>query len=221
MRRGAVLAALFVVGCSSSPAPDAPPALGATAALPAPTASAVTSVAPTPSPPPSAVASSAAPSATSSAEPPPAPVVADNQVKPISDSDELQRRAKLLLDAVAKDEPGGADPFWFPNEPFLVLKDIKDPGKYWDQLHRAYAKDIHTLHEKRKSWDGVVFKRFELGSTPKWVKPGEEANKIGYYRSFHGQIHYEVGGEASSIDVHTVITWQGRFFVTHLNKFKK
>jgi hypothetical protein len=102
-----------------------------------------------------------------------------------------------------------------------VLKDIKDPGKYWDQLHRAYANDIHVLHKKRASWDGVVFKRFELGSTPKWVKPGEEANKIGYYRSFHGKIHYEIGGEASSIDVHTVITWQGRFFVTHLNKFKK
>jgi hypothetical protein len=215
VRRAPAFVAVLLVACSSSPAPDAPPATPASTAPVSPPAAPSSA----PAPPAPSVGASAPPSASASAES--APVVADNQVKPITDSEELQRRAKLLLDAVASDEPAGADPFWFPNEPFLVLKDIKDPGKYWDQLHRAYAKDIHTLHAKRKSWDGVVFKRFELGSTPKWVKPGEEANKIGYYRSFHGQIHYEIGGEASSIDVHTVITWQGRFYVTHLNKFKK
>jgi hypothetical protein len=151
----------------------------------------------------------------------PAPLVADNQIKPISDADELQQRAKLLLEAIATDKAETADPFWFPKEPFIPLKDIKDPGKYWEQLHHTYGNDIHALHGKRKSWDGVVFKRWEMGSAPKWVKPGEEGNRIGYYRSFHGKIHYEVGGEASSIDVLVVITWQGHWYCTHLNKFKK
>jgi hypothetical protein len=55
----------------------------------------------------------------------------------------------------------------------------------------------------------------------KWVKPGDEANKIGYYRAFHGRLHYTVGGRDAEIEVHTLITWQGRWFVTHLRKLKK
>ena len=120
-----------------------------------------------------------------------------------------------------KDEPALGDPFWFPKEPFIPLKDVKGPDKYWEQLHRAYANDIHKLHKKRRSWDGATFTRFTVGSPPKWVPPGDEANKIGYHRSFHGKLAYEIGGEAATIDVHTIISWQGRWFVTHLGKFKK
>jgi hypothetical protein len=98
---------------------------------------------------------------------------------------------------------------------------VKDPGRYWETLHKTYVNDIHALHRKRKSWAGATFSRFERGSTPKWVKPGDEANKIGYYRSFRGRLRFEVNGESESIDVHTVITWQGRWFITHLRKFKK
>ena len=69
--------------------------------------------------------------------------------------------------------------------------------------------DVHELHKKRKSWDGAKFTGFEIGSAPKWVKPGEEANKIGYYRSFDGEIHFDVDGAPTSLKVHVLITWQG------------
>jgi len=123
--------------------------------------------------------------------------------------------------AIVKDDPALGEAFWFPKEPFIPLKDVKEPGKYWEQLHRTYVNDIHALHKKRKDWSGATFGRFERGSVPKWVKPGDEANKIGYYRSFHGQLRFEVDGKSESIDVHTVITWQGRWYTTHLRKFKK
>ena len=212
----------FCLACGSgTPAADVRPADAATAAS---TASAAAAPSATAAPAPPTAAPSAAPSAIASAEPaaePPKPVVADNQVKPISDEPELAARAKGLLEAIASDDPPKGDAFWFPKEPFIPLKDIKDPGKYWEQLHRDYANDVHALHKKRKDWSGAAFQGFEIGSAPKWVKPGEEANKIGYYRSFHGKIHFEQGGEAASIDVHTIITWQGRWYVTHLSKFKK
>jgi hypothetical protein len=147
-------------------------------------------------------------------------IVADNKVSP-TEGAELQERAKGLFEAIVKDEPALGDPFWFPKEPFVPLKDVKDPGRYWETLHKTYVNDIHALHRKRKSWAGATFVRFDRGSTPKWVKPGDEANKIGYYRSFHGLLRFEVDGERESIDVHTVITWQGRWFITHLRKFKK
>lgn len=220
-------AALLVAACSSQPprgdaAPTGSaslPAASTTAAAPAASAVAPVSLdAGVPSDAGDAEASGDA-GATGEVEPA-APIVADNQVKP-TEGPELQQRARALFDAIAKNEPKVADPFWFPKEPFIPLKDIKDPGKYWEQLHRTYAADVRALHKKRKSWDGATFVRFDVGSKPKWVKPGDEANKIGYYRSFHGSLRYAIDGKEHTIDVHTVITWQGRWHITHLRKFKK
>jgi hypothetical protein len=169
----------------------------------------------------------AAPSATAEAntakppEEPAAPTDPSNKIKPPETSEELQARAKALFEAIVKDEPPLGDPFWFPKEPFIPLKDVKGPEKYWKNLHAAYAADIHKVHKKRKSWEGAKFKDFKIGSTPKWVPPGDEANKVGYWRSFRGKLRYELEGETYSIEVHTVISWQARWYITHLLKFKK
>lgn len=202
-------------------------ACGAKGASPAPSSSAAASAATTASasPPASApppASASAAPSASAppaaSAAPPEDP---KNLALPPTDGEELQTRARALFDAIVKDEAAAADPFWFPKEPFIPLKDVKDPGKYWEQLHRTYGADVRRYHKKRKRWDGAKFVKFELGSKPKWVPPGKEANKIGYHRSFHGKLRYEVDGHAHAFDVHTVISWQGRWFITHLDDFKR
>jgi hypothetical protein len=150
----------------------------------------------------------------------PAPIVADNKVEP-TEGPELLERARALLEAVARDEPERAEALWFPKEPFIPLKDVKDPGKYWEQLHRAYRNDIHALHKKRASWDRAELVSFAGWSHPKWVKPGDEANHIGYYRAFNGKLRYRAGGEDGELEVHTMITWQGRWYCTHLRKIKR
>jgi hypothetical protein len=218
--RIAVVLALTLAACGNSSPPSRDPAEGASMA---PAASS-----PPPAPPsatPAAVTASApidagAPAASAEAEDAgPAPIVADNKVAP-TEGPELLERARGLFEAIVQDNPDLADPFWFPREPFIPLKDIQDPGKYWTQLHRTYGTDVHILHKERKSWAGAKFVGFDGWSPSKWVAPGKEANKIGYHRAFHGKIHYRVGGEEASIDVHTIITWQGRWYVTHLRKFK-
>lgn len=224
---------LLLVGCANSaPHGDAAAAPSAMGSAAPPTTTSVASAAP---PPATASASAAPPQATaiasaaapSTAEPADAGAgdagatafAADNKVSP-TEGEELTARARGLFDAIVKDDPALGDPFWFPKEPFIPLKDVKDPGKYWEQLHRTFVADIHALHKKRKSWSGATFTAFTRGSNPKWVKPGDEANKIGYYRSFHGQLKFDVDGKSESIDIHTVITWQGRWYITHLRKFK-
>lgn len=149
------------------------------------------------------------------------PFVADNKVLPPLESDDLTDKAKKLLDAIIRDDPAVGESFWFPKEPFIPLKDVKGPDKYWNNLHATYARDIHALHRKRKSWEGATFVSFKMGSTPKWVPPGDEANKIGYYRSFRGKLTYRIDEKNTTIDVHTIISWQGEWFITHLSKFKK
>jgi hypothetical protein len=222
-RTSTLLLMVTLAACANSPPPPdkAAPATSVSATVSSPVASAS---APTAEPILSASATAsasavAAPSATASAAVEPAPVVADNKVNPVEDAD-LQTRAKALFEGIVKDDAAIAEPLWFPREPFNILKDIKDPEKYWKQLHKAYAKDVHKLHESRSSWDGATFVRFERGSAPKWVKPGEEGNKIGYYRSFHGKLVYSVAGAESSMEVRVVITWQGKWYITHLSKFK-
>ena len=144
-----------------------------------------------------------------------------NRTQPPLDSEELQAQARALFEAIVANDAARGESFWFPKEPFIPLKDVKGPDRYWDTLHKTYVNDIAGLHRQRKSWDGATFKGFVLGSAPKWVKPGEEANKIGYHRSFRGKLRYEIEGETHAIEVRTVISWQGRWYITHLRKFKK
>lgn len=224
----AALALVALTACSKAPSESPPPA-GALLTLPS---------GPHVEPPPAVAAPPAAPpivSARADAQAPreptkdlegdalaaTTPIDWKNEVKYVAESEELTERARSLFEAIVRLEPDRAEAFWFPKEPFVPLKDVKNPGRYWDNLHRAYLDDVRALHRKRKSWDNAVFERFTVGSPPKWVKPGDEVNKIGYYRSFHGTIHYRINDKPATIDVHTIITWQGRWYVTHLRKLKK
>ena len=216
--RGTLLLSLLLAACGG----DKTSPSGASTTSPAP---------PPPSSAPPATTTTEMPSSTASTTaaddagaPPPAPKDADydpaNKAKPPIDSEELQARARGLFDAVVQNNPTLGEDFWFPKEPFLILKDIKDPGKYWDQLHRAYVKDIEKLHNKRKSWEGAEFEKFEPGSPPKWVKPGDEGNKIGYFRTVKGNLVYKAEGKSHKLEVRVLISWQKRWYITHLGKFK-
>lgn len=214
--------------CSERAGPS--PASAVSTATPAPSAASAPAASAT-----APAASASAPAASATAAPSAAPDAgaeedaagedagarADNKVLPPRESEDLEARARGLFEAVVKNEPELGEPFWFPKEPFVPLKDVKNPGKYWDELHRLFVADVKDFHRKRKSWEGARYKRFELGSTPKWVPPGEEANKIGYYRSFRGKVFYELDGKTYHLPVHTVISWQGRWYITHLGKIRR
>jgi hypothetical protein len=139
---------------------------------------------------------------------------------PSRESESLAKQARALFDAIAGDTPENALVFFFPREPFLVLKDVKDPGRYHDELVRAFRHDIHQLNGTRRSWEGARFVGFELGSPPKWIKPGVEWNKLGYYRTFDAKLRYEVSGKQKLLFVHTIISWDGKWYVTHLVRVK-
>src|SRR5204863_6129440 len=91
----------------------------------------------------------------------------------------LTLRDKHLFQAIVENQPELADDFFFPKEPFIPLKDVADPARYFDQLMATYHRDIASLHAKRKDWSGAAFVSFDLGTTPGWVAPGKEYNKIG------------------------------------------
>jgi hypothetical protein len=147
-----------------------------------------------------------------------APVRDDDQnteLPPLA-SEDLSARAAQLFEAIKSGKPELADPFFFPREPFLTLKDVDDPGRYHRQLVAAYHNNIRDLHKSRKSWEGAELRAIELVEKPKRIPPGREWNKIGYFRTKGARMEYEIQGRRRFIEVHTVISWDGRWYVTHL-----
>src|SRR5258706_171674 len=140
----------------------------------------------------------------------------ENRSLPARTSPDLTERARHLFQAIIQNEPTQADDFFFPKEPFIPLKDVADPGRYFDQLIATYHRDIASLHAKRRDWSEATFVSFELGTEPGWVAPGKEYNKIGYFRTFRGKLTYSIGDKTRDLSVTTIISWYGRWYVTHL-----
>jgi len=136
-------------------------------------------------------------------------------------SDDLSERAGQLFDAIKEGRPELGDAFFFPREPFLSLKDVDDPGRYHAELVRAYRHDIKELHTRRKSWDGAALRGIKIEEEPKRVPPGREWNKIGYFRTRGAKLEYEVAGHRRFIEVHTLISWDGHWYVSHLSPIRR
>jgi hypothetical protein len=146
--------------------------------------------------------------AASLSEPPPRP--------PVGDADEKARR---LFDAIVHDDPARAADFFFPRDAFVLVKAMAEPGRYHDRLRKRYDDDIHALHKTLAPGD-KEFERFELVKRGGWVKVGEEGNRLPYWVSRHSWLHYRAAGKPQKLEVRVLITWDDRWYVTHLNEFK-
>lgn len=160
------------------------------------------------------------------AEPPPsaAAVPAHNRADqreppPRPDASSAERRAKLLFDAIVRDDPALAQDVFFPRDAFLLVKDIRDPGRYFDQLHARFVADIHALHRTLPGLADARFDHFELARRGAFMRVREEGNRLPYWASRHSVLHYKSHGEAHHFEVRVLITWDDQWYVIHLNEF--
>ncbi len=134
--------------------------------------------------------------------------------------DELQARAKKLFEAIQKDEPEIAMAMFFPREPFIGLKDVKDPSAYWDKLVKEYKAHIHSYHKKLgKKAAEAEFESFELNpKTQVYVAPKKEFNKTGYNKVSKSKLRYRLKGKPRTLDIATMIDHESKWYVTHLKQ---
>jgi hypothetical protein len=199
--------ALGLLGCShvDPPAPDASPSV----ALPEP-------------PVAQASGSSAVASATSEPpvpEPDPASLPQTHDV-PHAQGAAFDARCQSLWDAIVSDDPDRALPFFFPLGAYRQVKDVPNPAADWNhRLVAAYRRDIHALHARLGADAGdAKLLGFDVPEArARWVEPGEEWNKIGYYRVFGTKVRYLLGGQTQTFDVKSLISWRGEWFVVHLS----
>jgi hypothetical protein len=128
-----------------------------------------------------------------------------------------------LFAAILSDDPRAAADVFFPRAAFLLVKDMRDPGRYYDRLFAQFERDVHALHASIPSSEraSAVFERFELASRGGWVKPHEEGNKLPYWASRHSFIHYRAAGQPRKLEVRVLISWEDQWYLIHLSPIAK
>jgi hypothetical protein len=144
--------------------------------------------------------------------------------RPLASGDAFAARVAALWDAIVADDPERAMTFFFPLGAYQQVKDVANPAADWNRrLVAAYAHDIHALHAQvvassHGDASAIQFSGLDVpDARARWVEPGEEYNKIGYFRVFGSRLSYEVAGLTQTFDVKSLISWRGEWYVVHLS----
>lgn len=143
---------------------------------------------------------------------------------PTLESPSFKRRIELLYQAIQNDAPQLARPAFFPLVAYEQVKAISQPERDWNQrLVAAFARDIHEYHRQLGAdAAGSKLLGVEAGALPpRWMKPGTEGNKLGYYRVLRSWLRVELpSGQERKFEVTSMISWRGEWYVVHLHGFK-
>ena len=138
----------------------------------------------------------------------------------------FEQRVRDLWEAIVFDNPDQAMTAFFPLAAYVKVKDVDKPAVDWKRrLVAAYVRDIHALHHRLERQTGdsgrATFVGFDVPEAQaRWVSPGEEYNKIGYFRVFGSRVRYEVGEAFFTIEVKSLISWRGNWYVVHLRSIE-
>ncbi len=143
--------------------------------------------------------------------------------KPVASGATFDAGVQGLWQAIVRDDPQLAMPFFFPESAYLQVKAISDPATdYQQRLIANYEEDIHALHAQLG----------DTGSSAQYVgidvpdgqavlvQPGEESNKLSYWRVYGTTMQYAVNGTTNSFPVTSLISWRGEWYVVHLGAIR-
>jgi len=191
----------------------------------------------TPAPPTSAIAADAG--APSDAKPPPAlaeqeavPPLVDDQGKPLAQSDErptlaspsFQKRVELVARAILSGDVEPALPAFFPLLAYQQVKDVAKPERdYKFRLLANFKRDLLEYHHALgaaatdSKFDGITVSEKDA----KWMAPGSEGNKVGYFRVLRSRLRFTLPtGRSRDFELTSLISWRGEWYFVHLHGFK-
>ena len=136
---------------------------------------------------------------------------------PRADDPAVQARAQDLFRAIVDGNPAEGMDAFFPLSAYVQVKAIRDPASDWgNRLVGAYVRNIRALHAQL-SGAPAEFVSLDIPDRATWVRPGEEYNKIGYWRVYASELRYRVNGQARAFPVFSLISWRGQWYVVHLH----
>jgi hypothetical protein len=204
----------------ASVAPLPPPNAGAGAGTGAGAATGADAGAGAGSSPPATANASAA--ALSDAGPDPS-ALPQTKDKPSASGADFDARVLALWNGIVEDDVERAMLFFFPLRAYEQVKAVGNPGADWRRrLVGAYKRDLHALHERlgEGAKDAKLVRIDVPDDRARWVEPGDEYNKLGYWRVYGTRLVYERNGKERTFEVTSLISWRGTWYVVHLSGFK-
>jgi hypothetical protein len=143
--------------------------------------------------------------------------------QPSVTSERFRARVDALARAVQRDDADAAASVFFPVIAYRQVKAIADPDRDWKRrLWANFARDIHEYrHRLGKNAMEARLDRIDVPlDHARWMKPGSEGNKIGYFRVLRSHLRFALpGGHEQSLEITSMISWRGEWYVVHLNGF--
>jgi hypothetical protein len=225
-------APLAAPAASVSASPEGPGSASDAAVNPVPVSSAAALAADSGSASP--VNASAHPNADSNAIPTGdgAASLLDAQGKPLPQTDERPSTTSVAfrerVEAVAKAiTSGNAEPAlaaFFPLVAYQQVKDVAKPERdYKFRLQANFKRDVLEYHHAlgaeaaQATFTGVTVSEKDA----KWMEPGSEGNKLGYFRVLRSRLHFTLpAGRSRDFELTSLISWRGEWYVVHLHGFK-
>ena len=240
---GASWFVIVCVGCHE-PSRAQPNSVDLThSATPRPVVSAEPAVAAEPAPasaPPSPLA--AAPTMGSAQQEAPAPAAVseqqtdptlfDDRGKPLDQTDQrptltspsFQKRIETVARAILTGEVEPALSAFFPLVAYQQVKDVAKPERdYKFRLLANFKRDLLEYHHAlgaaaaETKFDGITVSEKDA----KWMAPGSEGNKLGYFRVLRSRLRFTLPtGRSREFELTSLISWRGEWYVVHLHGFK-
>lgn len=171
----------------------------------------------------------AASTARAGAEPPSLLDAAGNPLpqtdaRPTLDSPAFQRRIAAVAEAIRSGNAEPAAAAFFPLVAYAQVKDVAKPERdYRFRLLANFKRDVLEYHHAlganaaEAKLTGITVPEGDA----KWMAPGSEGNKLGYYRVLRSHLHFSLpAGRLRDFELTSLISWRGEWYVVHLHGFK-
>jgi hypothetical protein len=174
----------------------------------------------------------ASPDLSTVAEPNADPVLFDAQGKPLDQTDQrpmltspsFQKRVAAVARAITSGDVEPALSAFFPLVAYQQVKDVAKPERdYKFRLLANFKRDLLEYHHALGSaaaeskFEGITVSEKDA----KWMAPGSEGNKLGYFRVLRSRLRFTLPtGRSREFELTSLISWRGEWYVVHLHGFK-
>jgi len=160
------------------------------------------------------------------------PTLFDDRGKPLDQTDQrptltspsFQKRIETVARAILTGEVEPALSAFFPLVAYQQVKDVAKPERdYKFRLLANFKRDLLEYHHAlgaaaaETKFDGITVSEKDA----KWMAPGSEGNKLGYFRVLRSRLRFTLPtGRSREFELTSLISWRGEWYVVHLHGFK-
>jgi hypothetical protein len=132
----------------------------------------------------------------------------------------LTKEMRLLWRAIQANSPAEGLAEFFPRGAYIAMKTgaIDSPASdYSDRLIYFFNLDLAAYRSRIDTGGPATFVRVLANpADAEWIAPGVCENKIGYWHEPGIRLVYRHGSVIQSVEVDSLISWRGVWYVVHL-----